>query len=199
MLTPLVAKPPMRLVERRRHVAHAEDEGGDDRAVARRRRRPARATSTTKRVVLCSSSSMSASGSRGRRSRPRARRRSPPASGSPASATLRGGARRVGLGDRLEAELAHACCGIGRAPGRGCAPLDGQRAWRPAAPSAGGGSAGNARRRCGGRIRAADGGCRRRGPRPSSRSGSWRARRRPPFTAAKASSKVAQGSGSRSG
>ena len=37
MLMPLVAKPPMRLVERGRHVLHPEHEGGDDLALAARR------------------------------------------------------------------------------------------------------------------------------------------------------------------
>ena len=48
---------------------------------------------------------------------------------------------------------------------------------------------------CRPRIAASDGGRRRPGRRPSSRSGSWRGAR-PVATAAKASSKVAQGSGS---
>ena len=44
------------------------------------------------------------------------------------------------------------------------------------APSAGSGSAGNARRRCAGARSAADGGCRRPGRRANCRPGSWRGR-----------------------
>ena len=71
--------------------------------------------------------------------------------------------------------------------------LDVRRAWRPAAPATGGGSAGTIRRRCAGRRPASDDGCRRRGRRPNSRSGSCRDRPRPRRSRPSASSKVGAG------
>ena len=134
---------------------------------------------TTKRVVLCCSSSMSCSGFAGRRSPPPARRRWPPASG-PGLGDEAGGAGRVGLRHRLDAELAQGVAALAERLGVRQRRLDRQQR--------------GARQRqqlmahaqevladdIAGRRPAAGGGCRPRAPPPSSRSGSWRSAPRRP-------------------
>ena len=169
-----------RLVERGRHVAHAEDEGGDDRAVAGLGVVGLGGEHDEARRVVLLVLDVVHEDLRGRRSRRRARRRWPRASGSLASRDHARGAGGVGLRHRLEAELAQRAAALAERLRVAEHALDGLQR--------------RARQRhqlvahaqevladdVAARRRAAGGGCRRRAPRPSSRSGSWRSARRRP-------------------